>query len=129
MERATELKPHLISLIEKTLHEEANGKLPDSTELLEDIKEESCGFKWYIDPQKSYLPTLTSALNSEIPQLADLAATIRRLAGNPVFLSRISKGARERIADVGLWSHKIDRMMQLYRRVVANAKQQPSNVW
>jgi glycosyltransferase involved in cell wall biosynthesis len=63
-------------------------------------------------------------------QLAtDLAATIRRLAGNPVFLSRISKGARERIAEVGLWSHKIDRMMQLYRRVVANAKQQPSNVW
>lgn len=62
-------------------------------------------------------------------QLAtDLAATIRRLAGNPVFLSRISKGARARIADVGLWSHKIDRMMQLYRRVVANAKQQPSNV-
>jgi glycosyltransferase involved in cell wall biosynthesis len=60
---------------------------------------------------------------------ADLAATIRRLAGDPQSLRRLSQGARERIADVGLWSHKIDRMLKLYRRVVANAKRRPSPVW
>jgi hypothetical protein len=47
----------------------------------------------------------------------DLAETIRRFALSPVELQQLSDGAMQRIAQVGLWSSKIDQMLGLYREI------------
>lgn len=48
----------------------------------------------------------------------DLAAAIRRLAGNTKLRQQLSAGAHERVAEIGLWDKKVDRMVRLYRSVL-----------
>jgi glycosyltransferase involved in cell wall biosynthesis len=52
----------------------------------------------------------------------DLAGAIRRLAGDRAALQALSDGARARVADIGLWDGKIDRMIGLYESVIASSR-------
>ncbi len=59
-------------------------------------------------------------------QLAsDLAAAIRNLVGNTSLRHRLSEGALDRVAHVGLWSRKIDHLLELYQQIIS---QTPSQV-
>ena len=50
----------------------------------------------------------------------DLADEIRRLAVNRDVLAILSKGARARVSEIGLWDQKIERMLQLYQQIASN---------
>jgi glycosyltransferase involved in cell wall biosynthesis len=47
----------------------------------------------------------------------DLAHAIRVLATNPTQLTAYEEGARKRVRDIGLWSHKIEKLLELYADV------------
>jgi glycosyltransferase involved in cell wall biosynthesis len=49
----------------------------------------------------------------------DLASAIGRIAMDRALLSSLSDGARKRVVEIGLWDGKIDRMMRLYRSILA----------
>lgn len=56
-------------------------------------------------------------------QLAeDLADAVRRLASDADELLRLSKGALDRVREVGLWSSKVDRILDLYEEVVTGLR-------
>jgi glycosyltransferase involved in cell wall biosynthesis len=48
----------------------------------------------------------------------DLASAIGRIAMDRVLLESLADGARRRVAEIGLWDGKIERMMSLYRSVL-----------
>lgn len=51
-----------------------------------------------------------------------LAGAIASLAGNPDALNRLSAGARDRMAKIGLWPAKIEWLSDLYRDVLRPSK-------
>ncbi|MEM1069551.1 MAG: glycosyltransferase family 4 protein [Planctomycetota bacterium] len=59
-------------------------------------------------------------LNASKPDqlAADLANTIRSLAFDVDRIERLSRGARQRVAEIGLWPAKLDRMGDFYRSVL-----------
>jgi glycosyltransferase involved in cell wall biosynthesis len=48
----------------------------------------------------------------------DIAAALRRLAGDPALRWRLGGGARDKVAREGLWPRKADRMVALYRDIL-----------
>lgn len=56
---------------------------------------------------------------------ADVADAVRELALDPQRRDRMGAAARRRLADVGLWPRKIDRVMELYEEVLVEAEQRP----
>ncbi len=52
-----------------------------------------------------------------------LAAGIRRMAAEPEMRQAMGRSARERIAELGLWDHKLARMAKIYDEVAAGASQ------
>ena len=52
---------------------------------------------------------------------ADLAAAIRLLAGDPARRRAMGEASRRRLADVGLWDRKVDRMCALYEELLRPA--------
>ena len=50
---------------------------------------------------------------------ADLARAITRLARDPSLHGRLARGARERMARIGLWEAKTDRLFELYESLAA----------
>ena len=49
----------------------------------------------------------------------DIAAAVRRLAGDPALRRRLGAGARERIAGFGTWEETASRLIELYRQTIA----------
>lgn len=47
----------------------------------------------------------------------DLAKAVGQLVGDPALRRSLGEGARARVADVGLWERKVDRMDALYEQV------------
>jgi len=50
-----------------------------------------------------------------------LAGAITRLARDPLLCERLAAGARERIADVGLWENKIEWLLGLYAELTCDS--------
>ncbi|MEQ9038454.1 MAG: glycosyltransferase family 4 protein [Silicimonas sp.] len=50
----------------------------------------------------------------------DIAAQLRRMAGNPALARRLGEGARAKVQAEGLWSVKAARLVSLYRDIVAH---------
>lgn len=48
----------------------------------------------------------------------DLGAAVRRLVDDPALRRCLGDGARRRVADIGLWERKVDRMDALYREIL-----------
>ena len=67
------------------------------------VVNERCGFRVPVESPEQYARALADA----IKQLAD-SSDLRH---------RLSRGAHDRIRDVGLWSHKIPRLIQMYKEV------------
>ena len=60
-------------------------------------------------------------------QLADdLAAAIRRLAGDPQLRLEMGRAARQRLLEVGLWPGKTDRTIELYQELIGAHSQRVS---
>lgn len=58
---------------------------------------------------------------------ADLADAIRALAASPERVARLSEGARSRMADVGLWDRKLDRLMAFYEALATRDAAMPAD--
>jgi len=57
----------------------------------------------------------------------DIARAIARLAIDPALCTRMGAAARARVAALGLWHAKADRMMALYRAVIHEQQEQQAN--
>jgi len=69
-------------------------------------------------------PSCAFALQAHDPdQVArDLAATVRRFLADPSLVTTMGAAARKRLAEVGLWSAKIDRIAALYDEVARRSR-------
>lgn len=50
---------------------------------------------------------------------ADIAEAVRRLHGDPALRARMGRASRDRVAAEGLWPHKAERLVALYRDLLA----------
>jgi glycosyltransferase involved in cell wall biosynthesis len=69
------------------------------------IIDESCGIRVPVTDPERY------------PR--DIAAAVRRLAGDPALRRRLGRGARARIAGFGTWDDTASRLIGLYRETIA----------
>ena len=59
--------------------------------------------------------------DSPVQLAEDLAHAVRRLVLDQGLLQRLSLGAQQRIRDIGIWSNKIDWLLNLYGDVIADS--------